>query len=107
MRAAGIQTDNARVTADPDLAELRHAIDALDQRILDLLAERVRLVVRVGDVKRGRGLAVYDPERERVILDRLCAMATEPLDAATVRRIFERLIDESRRIEQRHVAARR
>jgi chorismate mutase len=64
----------------------------------------VRLVVQIGDLKRARGLAVYDPERERLILDRLSAATHPPLDAATVRRIFERLIDESRRIEQRHVA---
>lgn len=95
------------MNADPDLAELRRAIDALDERILELVAERVRLVVAVGDVKRQKGLGVYDPERERLILDRLCALATQPLDAATVRRIFERLIDESRRIEQRHVSTKR
>lgn len=88
----------------PELEELRRAIDEVDQKLLELVAERVRLVLRVGDVKRARDLPVYDPERERQVLERLAAAAPEPLDGTTVRRIFERLIDESRRLEQRHMS---
>jgi chorismate mutase-like protein len=87
----------------PELAELRDAIDAVDRKILQLVAERVRLVLAVGDIKRQRSIAVYDPERERSLLARLSENAPAPLDATTVRRIFERLIDESRRLEQHHV----
>jgi chorismate mutase len=88
----------------PELEELRRAIDEVDKKILDLVAERVRLVLRVGDVKRERQMPVYDPERERKILDRLASQAPAPLDGTTVRRIFERLIDEARRLEQHHVS---
>lgn len=86
-----------------DLDELRRGIDAVDQQILKLLHERVRLVMQVGEYKRERGIPVYDPARERALLDRLCKAAEPPLDADTIRRIFERLVDESRRIEQHHV----
>jgi chorismate mutase len=91
------------VTTKPELDELRRSIDAVDQQILQLLHERVRLVVAVGEYKRERGIPVYDPDRERALLDRLSRAAEAPLDAATIRRIFERLVDESRRIEQHHV----
>jgi chorismate mutase-like protein len=91
------------VTAKPELDELRRGIDAVDQQILKLLHERVRLVMQVGEYKRERGIPVYDPARERALLDRLCKAAEPPLDADTIRRIFERLVDESRRIEQHHV----
>lgn len=87
----------------PELDELRRGIDAVDQQILKLLHERVRLVMQVGEYKRERGIPVYDPARERALLDRLCKAAEPPLDADTIRRIFERLVDESRRIEQHHV----
>ncbi len=86
-----------------DLDTLREGIDKLDAQILKLLAERVRFVIAVGDYKRKHGLAVYDPHRERSILDRLSRMASPPLDEGFVRRVFERLIDESRRIEQHHM----
>jgi chorismate mutase len=93
----------ATVTSKLDLEELRRSIDAVDQNILRLLHERVRLVMAVGEYKRERGIPVYDPARERDLLDRLCKAAEPPLDADTIRRIFERLVDESRRIEQHHV----
>jgi len=89
----------------PELAALRVSIDALDREILRLFTERARLVIAVGDVKRAIGRGVSDPSRERAILDGLAARAESPVDAETVRRVFERVIDESRRIEQAHVAS--
>lgn len=91
------------MTSASELDTLRRAIDEVDRRILELVAERVSIVLQVGDYKRRNGLPVYDPERERSMLERLARCAEPPLDADTVRRIFERLVDESRRIEQRHV----
>jgi monofunctional chorismate mutase len=94
------------VKPDPELEVLRKAIDDIDAQILELVMARVQVVLSVGEYKRKRGLAVYDPERERGLLDRLCSAARPPVDRETVRRIFERLVDESRRIEQRHVGQR-
>jgi chorismate mutase-like protein len=91
------------VTVDQELEALRRQIDAVDERILGLVAERVELVLRVGELKRASGAAVYDPERERRVLDRLAHQAAPPLDRETVQRVFERLIDESRRLELAHV----
>ncbi len=93
------------MTSPTELEVLRRAIDEVDQRLLLLFAERARLVLAVGDYKRARGLPVYDPTREREVLLRLSSSPPAPLDAETVRRLFERLIDESRRIEQHHVQA--
>jgi chorismate mutase len=91
------------VVSEADLEALRREIDEIDRQILELLASRMRLVLSVGDYKRERELAVYDPERERRVLERLAREAPSPLTAESVRRIFERLIDESRHVEQRHV----
>jgi chorismate mutase-like protein len=91
------------VTRDRELEALRSEIDAIDGRILELVAERVGLVLRVGELKRTSGAAVYDPERERRVLERLATQAVPPLDRETVKRVFERLIDESRRLELEHV----
>ena len=85
-----------------DLDELRRAIDHVDSRLLELIHERIRLVLEVGAYKARHGLAVYDPDRERRLLERLTALAEPPLEPETVRRIFERLIDESRTLEQRN-----
>lgn len=100
MKDLLLQLASRPVRQDPELEALRQEIDTLDQRILDLVAARVRVVLRVGELKRRVGLPVYDPDRERRMLERLEQASAPPLDRSTVRRIFERLIDESRRIEQ-------
>lgn len=82
-----------------DLDSLRQGIDAIDAQILRLLAERLALVLEVGAWKREHGRPVYDPERERWILAQLAARAPAGLSESTVRRVFERIIDESRRAE--------
>jgi chorismate mutase len=88
------------------LAQLRDEIDGIDAAILELLAQRAELVLRVGEVKRGAGIAVYDRDREQRILERLGGLAREPLDQLTVRCVFERIIEASRQIEERHVDSR-
>ena len=67
------------VTA-PDLDALRRSIDEIDSRLLALIEERVRLVLSVGDYKRQHGLPIYDPERERKLIERLTAEARAPLE---------------------------
>jgi chorismate mutase/prephenate dehydratase len=57
------------------LDDLRIRIDQLDDAILKALDERARVVADVGKAKRDAQLPTYDPERERLILDRLAARA--------------------------------
>ncbi len=87
----------------PGLTELRDEIDAIDARILELLRHRLELVLRVGEIKRAHNVKVYDPERERRVLDKLAASAKPPMRAETARRIFERIIDEARSQEKHHI----
>ncbi len=91
------------VTSELDLQEIRRRIDDVDAKILALFAERVELVLEVGRYKRERNLAVYDPDRERKVLERLTELAPAGLSPQVIRRVFERIIDESRRIEQHDV----
>ncbi|NRB68463.1 MAG: bifunctional chorismate mutase/prephenate dehydrogenase [Vibrio sp.] len=51
-----------------ELNELRDQIDAVDKQILDLLAQRLSLVEKVGDVKSEHGLPIYAPDREAAML---------------------------------------
>ncbi|MEZ8013334.1 MULTISPECIES: bifunctional chorismate mutase/prephenate dehydrogenase [Vibrio] len=51
-----------------ELNELRDQIDAVDKQMLDLLAQRLALVERVGEVKSEHGLPIYVPEREAAML---------------------------------------
>ena len=51
-----------------ELNELRDQIDAVDKQIVDLLAQRLSLVEKVGEVKSKHGLPIYAPDREAAML---------------------------------------
>lgn len=82
--------------------EIRKRIDALDDELLRIFNERSALAVRIGEIKKERGLPIYDPNRETTIYQRLMANNPGPLDNQAIRRLFERVIDESRHLERIH-----
>ena len=47
-----------------DLQQLRERIDALDDKLLTILNERMELVKSVGDLKRSSNSIIYRPEGE-------------------------------------------
>lgn len=57
------------------LEECRARIDELDNEIVELLNRRMEVVRRVGEIKHESNTAVYRPEREKSIIDRLSAMS--------------------------------
>ena len=60
-----------------ELNALRDQIDAVDQQLVALLAQRLALVAEVGEVKSRHGLPIYAPDREAAMLAKRRAEATE------------------------------
>ncbi len=86
------------------LDDLRRDIDRVDEVLVRLLNERARCVCEVGRLKKEGGLDVYQPDREKEVLAHVRSIAAEgPLGAEAVARLFERIIDEARRLERRVV----
>ena len=86
------------------IEELRGRIDVIDDQLVRLLNVRVACAVEVGRLKQAQGLPVYQPDREKQVLGLVQERATTlagPLNADAVVRIFERVMDESRRAERR------
>jgi len=81
------------------LDPLRQRIDDLDDRILKLLDERARVVGEVARVKREANLPTYDPERERLVLDRLAARAG-PFPADAIRAVYREVMSACLALEQ-------
>jgi chorismate mutase len=86
--------------APPVLVQARRKIDAADAALLRVFNERAKSVLAIGAWKRRTGIAVYDPKREKAILERVARENRGPLDEETVVRLFERVIDEFRRFER-------
>ena len=61
----------------PELAQLRESIDNIDAALIHLLAERFRCTRQVGELKAVTGLPPGDPQRERVMIKRLKALAKD------------------------------
>lgn len=88
----------------PTLDKLRDDIDRVDEVLVRLLNERARVACEIGRIKKAEGIEVYQPEREKQVLAHVRGIAAEgPLGAEAVARLFERIIDEARRLERRLV----
>jgi chorismate mutase-like protein len=86
------------------LEELRKDIDRVDEVLVRLLNERARCVCEIGRLKKEQGLEVYQPDREKDVLRHVRYIASEgPLGPDAIGRLFERIIDEARRLERRVV----
>ena len=83
-----------------ELERLRGAIDELDRVIVKLLNQRAKYAIEIGIAKKAVALPVYSPEREREVLRNVEGENRGPLSADGIRRLYERIIDESRRIER-------
>jgi chorismate mutase/prephenate dehydratase len=53
------------------LRDRRKKIDLIDQKLLSLLDQRLRIALEVGKIKKQMGEEIYDPEREKEVLERL------------------------------------
>jgi chorismate mutase / prephenate dehydratase len=85
-----------------EMRRLRRRIDALDRRIVALLAERAELGREVGRAKSAAGRrAVRDVEREREVLLRVTMANSGPLPQADLLAIYRRLIAATRGLEKR------
>ena len=54
----------------------------------------------IGDAKHRLGVPVYQPDRETKVFERVIAANRGPLDDGAIRRLFERIVDEARRLER-------
>ncbi|MGE5314443.1 MAG: chorismate mutase [Acidobacteriota bacterium] len=84
----------------------RIRIDDIDRRLVDLLNERAHCADEIGKIKEKLGLPAYSPKREQEVLDNIMKHNHGPLSDIALRRLFERIIDESRSLEREAMAAR-
>jgi len=89
-------------TSDParELADAREAIEAVDARIIDALAQRVALGRVVRAAKRRAGQPVVDPSREAAVVARAGARARAAgLPEDDVRALYWQLVAMTRRAQ--------
>ena len=79
------------------LADLRREIDAIDERIVDLLGRRQALTQSAVAIKKAAGLPVYHPAREEdLISERRAQAKTAGLDPNHVEELYRGILRQSR-----------
>lgn len=87
-----------------DLEAIRTRIANVDARIVQAVAQRMRLSSKIGHTKSMKGIEIESKEVERIVLQRACDRAAElGLEQELVERIFELLIEYSKRQQRREV----
>jgi chorismate mutase len=82
--------------------DLRTRIDAIDHQLVSLLNARAACAIEIGRIKRAQGLPVFQGDREKAVLLHtrgVTARLGGPLSEDAIGRLFERIIDEARRLE--------
>jgi chorismate mutase len=83
-----------------DIEGWRKKIDEIDLKLVELLNERSQCAVEIGKIKSKLNVEIYDPRREETVIDNARRVSTGPLTKKAVQRLFERIVDESRRAQR-------
>jgi len=83
-----------------EIDDYRKEINRLDSELLRIFNERASLALKIGEIKKKHNIPIYDPEREKRIFVAMSNANPGPLENDAITRLFERVIDESRRLER-------
>ena len=74
------------------LDELRRKIDEIDTRIVALLNERYQTVIEIGRQKKNSLGAIYVPEREKIVFEKVAALNRGPMSQTTLRAVYREIM---------------
>jgi chorismate mutase len=87
-----------------DISDWRKKIDDLDRKLVELLSQRAQAAHEIGKLKRGIGMPVYEPDRERAVFENVRGINPGPLPDRDLLCIYERIMDIMRQIQQEEIA---
>jgi chorismate mutase len=83
-----------------DISDWRDEIDRIDEELVKLLNKRSQCALEIGHIKHELNIPVYSPNREAEVIRHVTSINQGPLESGAIRRLFERIIDESRTLER-------
>ncbi len=85
-----------------EIEDLRKGIDKIDNKIIELIKERLSLVSEVADYKKKNNIPVEDSEREKQIIKSKKKLAEEfNINVELIEKIIHELLEESRNIQKK------
>lgn len=93
---ASPSSDEEQAASDSVLTGLRTQIDSLDNQLIEILSNRMKVCVAVGEYKKQHNIAVVQSNRYNEIVERLCKLGKEKgLSETFVKQIMETIHTES------------
>lgn len=83
-----------------ELNHLRDRIEAINIEILKLLSERGEIAKQIGEEKRKQGTAIYDPEREKEMINMLLDKNDGPFDDNVIKQLFKEIFKASTELQK-------
>lgn len=83
-----------------DIAGWRKQIDGIDRHIVELLNARAAAAAEIGKLKRNTEMPVYEPEREKQVLENIRQANSGPLPDLELQHIYERILDVMRSLQK-------
>ena len=87
-----------------EISDWRIKIDELDRKLVGLLSQRAQAAHEIGKLKLKAGMPIYEPDRERTVFNNVRSINPGPLPDRDLQRIFERIMDIMRGIQQQEIA---
>jgi chorismate mutase-like protein len=86
-----------------DIADWRKQIDELDLKLVELINQRAAAAREIGKLKNDTNLPIYEPDREKRILENVKKANRGPLPDSEIQHVFERIIDVMRKLQQMEI----
>lgn len=84
-----------------NITDLRNQIDALDEKLIDVLAQRFFFVKKIGEQKKTLGIPVQDKDREEEKITALCKKAAPyKIKKEIIKKIWQIIFSTSYEIEK-------
>jgi chorismate mutase/prephenate dehydratase len=93
-------TDKQTEDLNTPISLLRQTIDEIDEKILELINQRLSLAKQVGNFKKQGGIQITDSGREKEIMNRLLEKNYGPLSDNGLRNIYGAIIAEGRNVQR-------
>lgn len=86
------------------LEELRTTVDEIDNKLIALLGERMRIIKSISHIKKAEKNGIVDENREKDIIERMKKKSKEHgLNEEFIMEIFEIILNNSRKVQENEI----
>ena len=87
--------------SDLNLDKIREEIDKCDSDLINIISKRYDLVLQVIQYKIDKGMEIYQPQREKEVIEKLRNLANQKnINSDLIENIIKLIMEESKRVQK-------